>query len=334
MTEKKPHIDWALAARILSGEADEIDHGLLKKWLNENPANKEEWKKIQESWELGQEALLKEEIDSSTAWNKVRNFTTDGTEPNITHPGTFSNKWISIAAIFLLVLGILWWLLPNNKQASSSLIVSNNPHEKMVLNDGSTVTLNRGSKIACVQPFDSDQRVVELDGEGYFQVQGNSEWPFIVHAGGITIKVTGTRFNVRAYPNLNVTEVAVLEGKVEISASSKQPQALLNKGETALFDKLTGELKIVSSTDPNILAWLTGKINFNETPLNEVAKTLERVYGVTIQISDPTLLDQKLTARFSNNSLDFVLDVVCITFNLKQSQEGNTIFLSKNAFNE
>jgi ferric-dicitrate binding protein FerR (iron transport regulator) len=70
-------------------------------------------------------------------------------------------------------------------------------------------------------------------------------------------------------------------------------------------------------------------MSFDETPLPVVAETLERVYGVNIQISDTTLTDEKLTARFSQNSLDFVLEVVCVTFNLQSKREGDTVFLSR-----
>ncbi|MGQ1891563.1 FecR family protein [Thermophagus sp. OGC60D27] len=331
MTENRQNIDWELAAKILGGEADEIDHGLFEKWLNESSANREEWRKIKDSWKLGNESLILKSIDTSTAWHRVQGFTLKTPTSPKHHSAVSAKKWLPIAASIALLLGLIWWWLPDHK-TTSSLIVSNSPREEMILNDGSRVTLNTGSKFICDQPFKKDQRVVELDGEGYFQIKGNREWPFIIHAGEVTIKVTGTRFNVRAYPNLNITEVAVIAGTVEVSADRDTPAQQLKAGQTALFDKITGELKIESTTDPNILAWLTGKISFYETPLSEVAKTLERIYNVTIQISDTTLYDEKLTARFSNNSLDFVLDVVCVTFNLNFKKEGNTIFLSEKEF--
>ena len=328
MTQKKQNIDWELAARILNGEADEIDRGLFEKWLNESPANGEEWLKIKDSWKLGEDAVMLESIDTSAAWRKIRGITMESPVPQKNHTMVSAKRWIPIAASLILTIGLIWWLFPAPKP-TSSLIVSNSPREEMVLNDGSSITLNTCSRLICDQPFNDDQRVVELDGEGYFQVKSSREWPFIIHAGQITIKVTGTQFNVRAYPNLNVTEVSVMEGTVEVTTSSESSVHLLLAGQTALFDKTTGELQIESTTNPNILAWLTGKISFQETPLSEVVETLGRVYGVTIQVSDTTINDKKLTARFSDNSLDFVLDVVCVTFNLNFKKEGNTIFLSQ-----
>jgi len=329
MSDKKDNIDWEIAARILSGEADEIDRGLFEEWLKAGKENREEWQQIKQSWEKGKDALVLKAIDTNAAWEKVRHFTVEESASMAGKSSPRIRLWLPVAASLVLLVTLLWLIIPGRDNHKSSLIVTNNTQEEIVLDDGSIITLNKNSRFRCNQPFDEDQRIVEIDGEGYFKVKADKEWPFIVHAGGITIKVTGTRFNVRAYPNLNVTEVAVLEGEVEISASAKSATEILKNEQTALFDKKSGKLVIKPSTDPNILAWLTGKISFDETPLPMVVETLDRVYGVNIQLSDSTLTNEKLTARFSQNSLDFVIEVVCVTFNLQSKREGDTVFLSR-----
>lgn len=329
MTYEKSNIDWELAARVLNGEADEIDHGLLEQWLNSDAVNRQEWKQIKNAWQKGGDALVMKNIDTSVAWNRVRKFTIDDRKPkhvlNSTRVGVFS----AIAASVVLLIGLGWFLFSPGPKEGSSLIVSNSKLEEMVLSDGSAITLNSGSKFVCQQPFGEDERTVTLNGEGYFRVEGDAEWPFVIHAGDISIRVTGTRFNVRAYPNLDITEVAVLEGQVMVLPPGGGSGIALNGGQTALFEKKTKELRVSQSTDPNLLAWITRKISFDQTPLPEVASTLERVYDVNIQISDKILNREKLTARFSDNSLDFVLEVVCVTFNLEMHREGETIFLSR-----
>jgi ferric-dicitrate binding protein FerR (iron transport regulator) len=269
-------------------------------------------------------------IDTSSAWNRVRRFTVDEKHFQHTHSPSKTGIMWAIAASVILVLGLSWFLLSPADKKSSALIVSNTVRgEEMVLSDGSAVTLNARSRFSCQQPFNENERTVELDGEGYFRVQGNKEWPFVIHAGEVTIRVTGTSFNVRAYPNLNITEVSVVEGRVEVVPPSGNNKVVLTKGETALFDKRSNKFMVEQYSDPNFLSWITQKISFNETPLLKVAETLERVYDVNIQISDSTLADEKLTARFSENSLDFVLEVVCTTFNLTSKREGGSILLSR-----
>lgn len=329
MLENEKNINWELAARILSGEADEIDRGLLDQWLQADPANEEEWERIKTSWRQGEEALFVRQTDVESAWKNVRRFTKESSFPGASKNRTFSfGKALAVAASVIVVLGLSWFLLLKPQVNQSSLIVSNSPREEMLLSDGSKVILNNSSRFLCNQPFNEEERTVQLEGEGFFEVEGDIDWPFVINTGDVTIRVTGTKFNVRAYPNLDVTEIAVLEGRVEVVPPSDQKMVVLTRGQTALFDKKSRLLSVLDTTDPNLLSWLTGQIRFDETPLKEVAETLSRVYGADFQFSDKALGEEKLTARFSDNSLDFVLEVVCTTFNLESKREGETIFLS------
>ncbi len=329
MSEKGRNIDWELAARILNGEADEIDQGLLNQWLNADDSNQEEWENLKEAWNKGGESLLMADIDTDAAWNKVQHFTREESGGMHSQRSRFSPvRALAMAASVIVLLGLSWFFLINSPGEKSSLIVSNTTREEMVLSDGSRVTLNNHSRFSCEQPFREEERIVKLDGEGFFNVEGNKERPFIIHTGEVTIRVTGTSFNVRAYPNLDITEVAVLEGRVEVVPASSDEMVVLTQGQTAFFDRSSRMLTVKETTDPNLLSWITGQIKFDETSLGDVAETLERVYDVNIQLADEQLAGQKLTARFSDNSLDFVLDVVCTTFNMEARREGETIFLS------
>ncbi len=328
MSEKGKKIDWELVARVLNGDGDEIDHGLLEQWLEAEKANSEEWDRIKESWKKGGDFLLLNQIDTDAAWDKVHPFTSGDSAVVKQHSRFSAGNVLAVAASVVLLLGLSWFFLINQPREKSSLIVSNASRQEMVLNDGSKITLNNRSNFSCEQPFNPDERIVQLDGEGYFDVRGNKEWPFIIHTGDVTIRVTGTSFNVRAYPNLDISEIAVIEGRVEVVPPSLKDMVVLTQGQTAFFDKKSRMLSVHESTDPNLLSWMTQQIRFNETPLEDVKETLERVYDVNIQLSKQVPKQQKLTARFSDNSLDFVLDVVCATFNLKTQREGETIFLT------
>jgi transmembrane sensor len=328
MSETGKNIDWELAARVLNGEGDEIDRGLLEQWLKSDKANAEEWGRINDSWKKGDDFLFLNQIDTDAAWDNVHRYTSGDSFAGKPQSRFSLRNVLAVAASVVLVLGLSWFFLINQSVGKSSLIVSNTSREEMVLSDGSRITLNDRSKFSCEQPFSSDERVVQLNGEGYFDVQGNLEWPFIIHTGDVTIRVTGTSFNVRAYPNLDITEIAVLEGRVEVIPPSMEDMVILTQGQTAYFDKKSRMLSVHESTDPNILSWITQQIRFEETSLLNVTETLERVYGVNIQLSDDVRGQQRLTASFSDNSLNFVLEVVCTTFNLKTQREGETIFLT------
>ena len=87
---------------------------------------------------------------------------------------------------------------------------------KLTLADGSQVWLNAGSKLLYPEKFSGSQREVTLEGEGFFEVTKNAQMPFLVHAGKITLKVLGTRFNVKAYSEDPDIETTLISGKVQV----------------------------------------------------------------------------------------------------------------------
>ena len=329
MIDQTGHINWEMAVRLLDGEADEIDRGLLEQWLAHSEANRQEWKRICAAWNRGAEALMLETIDTDRAWDFLQNETLAVT-PIKTKTRPWLPRVMAIAAILIIALGLFWMLWQPTVQPSSSLMVTNTEREEVVLSDGSSVTLNAGSKFYCEQPFKGDERQVELKGEGYFKVEGNRDWPFVVTTGGVTVRVLGTGFNVRAYPHLEMVEVAVVEGQVEVrSSDGSDRRVFLKAGQMALFQRQSGTLTVQDVDDPNLLGWITRRLQFQEASLGKVAETLGRIYRVDIHLGDPTLQTEKLTAQFSDNSLDFVLNVVCMTFNLKMEREGDMILLTR-----
>ncbi len=329
MNDKTGQIDWDMAARILAGEGDEIDRGLLESWLAQSDANRQEWEAIEAAWSVGGEALLLEKINTHAAWERLQHETVLATPARkVLTPSR--SLMMAIAAVLVITLGLVWLFSRPSVQPSSSLIVSNTETEEVALSDGSLVTLNVGSKFSCPQPFNMDERKVQLKGEGFFKVEGDANWPFVVETGNLTVRVTGTEFNVRAYPHLNMEEVYVVKGEVEVMTSAATPdKVMLHTGQMALFQQDNGMLEVHEESDVNFLAWLTRQLKFNETSLQKVFETLGRVYNVNIQVTDSSIASEKLTAQFSDNSLDFVLNVVCRTFNLKMEREGNTIVLTR-----
>ena len=110
---------------------------------------------------------------------------------------------------------------------------------KVILPDSSVVCLNSGSVLKYDPAFlRKKSREVYLIGEGYFEVQKNPEKPFIVHADDINVKVLGTVFNVRSYPEDSEIEVSLIKGKVNVfSASETRDNVILASDEQLTYDK-------------------------------------------------------------------------------------------------
>jgi ferric-dicitrate binding protein FerR (iron transport regulator) len=200
------------------------------------------------------------------------------------------------------------------------------------------VALNSNSKLVFPKQFTGNTREVTIYGEAFFDVKPNREKPFIITAGNAQVKVVGTSFNVCAYPENETVEVVVKTGKVQVT--NKIGEVLSDANQVYLVPGEKGTLFIKSSileksqnSNPNYLAWKTRDFVFNDIPLDEVFQCLEKTYHVKIQVTDPELNALKLNAQFDKKPIDFILNVVGLTFNLELSVENEQYTFSSHKNN-
>ena len=199
--------------------------------------------------------------------------------------------------------------------------------DEFTLPDGTVVALNSHSKLVFPKHFKRNIREVTLVGEGFFDVKPNPEKPFVIRAGNAQVKVLGTSFNVSAYPETETVEVVVKTGKVQVVGTSERTEnekneVFLSPGEKSILFNKSNILEKTENTNPNYLAWKTHDLVFNKVPLHEVLVCLEKVYHVNIQLSEPELNDLLLEAHFDKKPIDFILNVVRLTFDLNLSVEN------------
>src|SRR5882724_7966691 len=112
---------------------------------------------------------------------------------------------IAVAAIALVCIALpALWLLPKNRTAQKAYaktVAKPSGHQVIILPDGTTVTLNLGTKLGYPAAFSGSTRDVYLTGEAYFEVKNNTSQPFLVHTGNFVTRVLGTTFNIKAYPD-------------------------------------------------------------------------------------------------------------------------------------
>lgn len=163
------------------------------------------------------------------------------------------------------------------------------------LPDRSRVWLNSGSVLKYPTRFTSAVREVELDGEGYFEVESDQAHPFYVNTrSGLQVMAHGTAFNV----NITQTTVETIlsEGKVDILYGNRSLQQLL-PGEQAIFDSENHKLSIYEVSVYEKTAWKDGKIIFRNAPLSDVFKQLSRRYNVDIVLHDEHRLADRYQSR-------------------------------------
>ena len=206
---------------------------------------------------------------------------------------------------------------------------------QLILEDGTKVWLNAGSRMAFPTRFSGKKREVFLDGEAYFEVAHRKEMPFFVNTSDISIKVLGTRFDVSAYNSDKLTETVLLEGKVSVSDLSVlgflKSETILSPNQKASFDR--NEHSITVSNEPDVefaIAWTEGWFRFSQQSLKDVMNKLQRYYNVQFifdsDFSTADLISGKLDLK---ESVELVMIALSDVANIQYRVDGNKIFINK-----
>ncbi|MEJ2884094.1 FecR family protein [Pedobacter sp. GR22-6] len=195
---------------------------------------------------------------------------------------------------------------------------------KVLLSDGTSVTLNSGSSLEFPVGFHGTERRVKLSGEAYFEVSKDPSKPFIVQSGAATTRVLGTKFNVSNYPDEPVQRTTLLEGKVQFSGNGES--ALLQPGEQASLHK--GRLQVAEVNTEDAMAWKDGLFIYKNEELSVIMRQLSRWYDVDVDYS--TIPDRRLYVRINRDvNLSEVLGQFALTSNLKFKVEGRRVSFVK-----
>lgn len=200
--------------------------------------------------------------------------------------------------------------------------------QKITLPDGTSVMLNAGSKIKYPNKFITDSRLIELDGEGFFQVTKNPDKPFIIKlSNDLSIKVLGTSFNVKGYAEDESMVVTVKSGLVQVDI----PDATLKlrADEQLNYNNINKEHHKQQENSQRAIAWINGRLYFNQTSIADVAQELKRTYNKKIELDKNSTFDDHIYGEHENQSLESVLRSIYYSTNIKYRKEGETIIMYK-----
>ena len=254
------------------------------------------------------------------------------------------------AAVVVLAIGggALWFFQGDRnpfraKYADRELKVGYGGRSKMILSDGTTVWLNAGSRLSYPDVFTGSKRVVSLEGEAFFDVAKNEGMPFFVHAGKITVKVLGTRFDVKAYRDDAGVTTTLISGKVQVMMDGEPDKrivlspsekltvmnavpvgAAVDRGN-ALHYSVQGVQKAEDSLPE--AAWIENRLVINNEAFGDVARELERRYDVEIEFASEKLEHEHLSGIFEKETIGQVLEILKMTTKFKYSIEGKKVRL-------
>lgn len=231
---------------------------------------------------------------------------------------------ICIAFFTYNILGI-----SNAGKTHSPFIVKADKGDKatVVLPDGTDVILNSASQLSYLSDFGRNERRVQLEGEGYFKVAHDTRRTFIVQVGELEVKVMGTVFNVCAYSNNQDIAVVLLEGKVGVQAPSSS--TALNPGERMSYNKSTRQVTVEKVYPDDYVSWTKGNLYFQNESLENIMKTLSRVYDVTIRIDSPQIAKEHFTGTIPGGGIQNALNIIMLTSPFRYEVEDSVIILKE-----
>jgi transmembrane sensor len=262
----------------------------------------------------------------------------------------YKRAWFipTAAASCLLVLLLLFYQSKTKEQPAMPTVqnlvsTKNGSKTKLQLPDGSEVWLNAGSKISYGNDFTGPERQVTLNGEAFFEVVKDSSRPFIIHTNAVDIKVLGTAFNVRSYPDEKVTETALIRGSVEVTVHKNPGKKIVLKPNEKLIvnnDSLVTKNPIPLMTLTQVhhvnqgrdsatmeTLWTKNKLVFDGETLQQVAVKLERWYGVQVTIQSDRLKNMEYNGVFEDENLNEVLYALQLTGNFNYTIKKKEVII-------
>lgn len=350
---------WLLIGRKMAQEASPHELKELEEILKANP---ELHFSLQALTELWQQTPSPDYNELETAYhNHIHRMKSAGSD----HPGnheelvestelfypsqkSFFRKhgWTAAAMIIgvLLTAAAVLYTVPSKKavaapQNAASEISTRygSKTTSIVLPDGTKVWLNAGSKLTYDKDFGETLRSVNLTGEAYFDVVHNAEKPFVIHTTPMDIKVLGTEFNVKSYPDEGTTEASLIRGSIEVTLKDKRAEKIIMKPNEKLVVKndivekapVAVAKKLQHDSDPIInlghlnyfsadstileTSWVNNRLVFEDESFEEVATRMARWYGVEFSFVNDDVKRLRFTGNFKNETVEEALKAMQIT---------------------
>lgn len=203
----------------------------------------------------------------------------------------------------------------------NTLITPKGGQYHITLPDKTEVWLNAASSLHYPVTFTGNERIVELQGEGYFEVAKDAGKPFYVRTGNTTVQVVGTHFNIMAYENEQTIRTSLLEGAVKVI--TPKGHAMLSPGNDAIIDPLTDVIRTAAADIDEAVAWKDGYFLFRGANLPAMLRQFERWYNIEIVLKAPRKTYEFVgkiprTARLS--SVLKILEVNDISYEFDQNK--------------
>jgi transmembrane sensor len=355
----------------LKGELADDEIRELIKWIKHDSANKRYFDEYCEIWITAKASLKNPGYNFHEGFWKFKQKIKTDEDLSIGLSKTNLFKTVTrYAAIFIIAFslsGLLFNHLSKNqikipKQSFSELIVPMGSRAQFILSDGTTVILNAGSRLKFDNRFGIDERVVQLEGEGYFKVAKDTTRLFTVKTSYLNVMALGTAFNVKAYSNDKTIETTLVEGSVKIEGTNDKIRTevmVLKPNQKLTFFKEDSTM-VDETANPNVktennkqllqvqktlaiprlvrenvdvepvISWKENRWIFEKERLSQIAIELERKFDIQIHFESERLKTFRFTGIIVAEPIEQVLEVMSLTAPINFKLKGSVVTLSEN----
>ncbi len=334
----------------LTGDIDRAQLEELNRWMNESEDHKEIFNTFKSTWILSGMTNTKDKFFVNQTWGNLQkklDFEMNDSEQESNLKRIIIFKKLRTAAIWLLFFGLgsfITYLVSSNRVTQNfktEITVPYGTKTTAKLPDGSTVYLNAGSTIIYNQDFNKTKRLVYLSGEAYFNVATNKSKPFEVITSFLTVRATGTKFNVKAYPNESSITATLVEGKIDIRNTNAQtnsnrielkpkqcfvfykadvkdnpsPQNIIYPNQVSVKnnDENLNNYKVYNNVKTELYtSWSEENWVIESETLRTFAPKIERRFNMVIHFKDEEIKDYKFSATIQKETIEQILQAIKI----------------------
>ena len=360
-----------IIARILAGESTAEDEIIINEWLSESNKRLKDFAEREKIWNATEIILSRKNFDTGEAFKKFNDLIRKPATTRLRDRRHFkktamnSLKWAAVGLLLITAGAIAgYFTIDHIRTPGSGLYEIKAPtgsRSNIVLADGTGVWLNAGSRIKFSPDFGKKDRIVHLEGEGYFTVARDRKHPFIVSTSELEIEAIGTSFNVKSYPQEEIIQTTLVSGSVLVSRRNHKLQErgiMLEPNQQITYYRETEELAVTGmdpgtgqedivaapagireiqeppkiilrrEIDPELFtSWKDNRLIFDNEPFESIAVKLERRFGANIIIGDDEIKNKKFKGRFDEITIEQALSALKFASPFEYHIKQDTIFI-------
>jgi transmembrane sensor len=335
------NIPWILIQKSFKKQLNDDDRSELENWLSASEPNQKLYRQLQMSWNLagGQQSAF--HPDENAAWKKIiRSANIDWMDRQTVRKERRRRILYFVrnaAAILLLPVLIITALLfidrtVDTESAIVQVATQTGQRSDFIMDNGTRVWLNSGSQLSYGPGQRRGETRLLLEGEAYVDVPAGQKTSMVIATSHMDVRVTGTSFNVRAYPDEATVETVLESGEVELLAAGPdggyELLAVLQPNQRAVYHKGDERLETGEITTFEYTAWRDGILVFRSVTFDELVHRLEKWYDVDITYDARRFEGERYSGVFRNReTLEQVLESIRLTTPFEYTMDNNHLII-------